>query len=82
MTRVCKDTDGRVVDDVQCEQGSASGAHARPVWWYMPYLRGGYPVGNQLSGGSAFAPAGARIDPNPGLRRGGFGESAQGSTGA
>ncbi len=80
--QVCRDQEGRAVDERQCEsQGSGAyassergGAPSSPMWWYMPYLHGGYAPGAQLRGGQAFAPSGVnRVAPNSVAVRGGFG---------
>jgi hypothetical protein len=87
--RVCRDEQGQVVEDARCEQQPttrAGGTHVYPLWWYMPYIRGGYPIGSALRGGSEVSPRpgpNVRVTPNQ-TARGGFGATGSGrsSTGA
>jgi hypothetical protein len=75
--RVCKDTSGKVVDNVHCERiqntghGTASSGNTF-MWWYMGYMSGrpagGYPVGSYIPQGSGYAaaPANQHIVSNTG----------------
>ncbi|MDT7933125.1 MAG: hypothetical protein RQ833_00785 [Sphingomonadaceae bacterium] len=82
--KVCRDAQGRRVDDRQCEQQTAraghSGGHMPGVAWY--FLGRGSQVarlGEPLTGGSPVARPGvsyARATPAT-ITRGGFGSSAR-----
>ncbi len=81
-TKVCRDKDGKRVDDINCEHGARSGGVGTGFMWL--YLARGARVpaiGQALKGGSTMKAPGVNYSSASSIERGGFGRSSGGSSG-
>jgi hypothetical protein len=81
-TKVCRDKNGKRVDDINCEYGARSGGVGSAFMWL--YLARGARVpaiGQALKGGSTAKAPGVSYSSASSIERGGFGRSSGGSTG-
>jgi hypothetical protein len=81
-TKVCRDKDGKRVDDINCEYGARSGSGVGTAFMWLYLARGARvpAIGQALKGGSTTMTPGVKYSSASSIERGGFGRSSGGSS--
>jgi hypothetical protein len=79
-TRICRDKDGKRVDDVNCEFGARSNGIGAGAFMWLYLARGSRVpgLGRAAKGGSTMRAPGVSYSSASSIERGGFGRSAGG----